>query len=162
MAKKRSHSPETDLDKTDQLPILDSTQFDQDVEDDAAPPDQTVVLPGLPLDFVRPSGVDLPSLAESVRSVEQRISRQNAEFESLTRAYERARDAESALGQRANALAVDLAAARTELESEQARSRELDRVLSDRSGSIETARSRVEEASEDRQHLDQVVRRLVR
>jgi predicted nucleic acid-binding Zn-ribbon protein len=93
------------------------------------------------LDFVRPSGVDLPSLAESVRSVEQRISRQNAEFESLTRAYERARDAESALGQRANALAVDLAAARTELESEQARSRELDRVLSDRSGSIEIARA---------------------
>jgi predicted nucleic acid-binding Zn-ribbon protein len=141
MAKKRSHSPETDLDKTDQLPILDSTQFDQDVEDDAVPPDQTVVLPGPPLDFVRPSGVDLPSLAESVRSVEQRISRQNAEFESLTRAYERARDAESALGQRANALAVDLAAARTELESEQARSRELDRVLSDRSGSIEIARA---------------------
>jgi chromosome segregation ATPase len=146
MAKKRSHSAETDLDKTDQLPILDSTQFDQDVEDDAVPPDQTVVLPGPLLDFVRPSGVDLPSLAESVRSVEQRISRQNAEFESLTRAYERARDAESALGQRANALAVDLAAARTALESEQARSRELDRVLSDRSGSIETARSRVEEA----------------
>jgi chromosome segregation ATPase len=146
MAKKHSHSPETDLDKTDRLPILDSTQFDQDVEDDAAPPDHTAVLPSPPLDFVRPSGVDLPSLAESVRSVEERISRQNAEFEALTRAYERARDAESALGQRANALAVDLAAARAALESEQARSRELDRVLSDRSGSIETARSRVEEA----------------
>ena len=146
MAKKRSHSPETDLDKTDRLPILDSTQFDQDVADDAVPQDHTTVLPGPPLDFVRPSGVDLPSLAETVRSVEERISRQNAEFEALTRAYDRARDAESTVGQRANALAVDLAAARAALESEQARSRELDRVLSDRSGSIETARSRVEEA----------------
>jgi chromosome segregation ATPase len=154
MAKKHVHSPEADLDKTDRLPILESSQLDQDVEDDAVPPDHTAVLPGLPLvstpstqsDFVRPSGVDLPSLAESVRSVEERITRQNAEFEALTRAYERARDAESAVGQRANALAVDLAAARTALESEQARSRELDRVMSDKSGSIETARSRVEEA----------------
>ena len=43
-----------------------------------------------PADFVRPLGVDLPSLAESVRSVEERIARQNAEYEALTRSYERA------------------------------------------------------------------------
>ncbi len=105
-----------------------------------------VAASSVPADFVRPSGVDLPSLAESVRSVEERIARQNAEFEALTRAYERARDAESASIARANALAVDLAAARAALESEQSRSRELDRTLADRTGSIETARSRVEEA----------------
>ena len=63
-------------------------------------------------DFVRPAGVDLPSLAESVRSVEERISRQHAEYEALTRAYERARDAESDAAARASALAVDLAASR--------------------------------------------------
>ena len=70
-------------------------------------------------DFVRPSAVDLPSLAESVRSVEERIARQNAEYEALSRAYERAREAEAAAVARANALAADLAAARAALEAEQ-------------------------------------------
>jgi hypothetical protein len=155
MATEQTHSPETDLDKTDRLPILDATLFDHDVEDDdAVRMDSTTVMPSFPVaatpgaatEFVRPSGVDLPSLAESVRSVEERIARQNAEYEALTRAYERARDAESASGQRANALAVDLAAARAALEAEQHRSREMDRTLADRSGSMEAARSRVEEA----------------
>jgi chromosome segregation ATPase len=151
MAKKHSSSPESDLDKTDRLPILAETLVDHEVVDNAV--DHTVVLPGpvvaapgMPTDFVRPSSVDLPSLAESVRSVEERIARQNADYEALTRAYERARDAESAAVARATALAVDLAAARTALESEQNRSREMDRVLTDRSGSVEAARSRVEEA----------------
>jgi FHA domain len=90
--------------------------------------DRTASLPSLPLaaargvapDFVRPSGVDLPSLAESVRSVEERIARQNAEFEALTRAYERSRDAELASVARANALAADLASARTALSTHDA------------------------------------------
>jgi chromosome segregation ATPase len=145
MAMEHSHSPEDDLDKTDRLPILEGAAFDQDVEDDAVPMDRTAVLdravwdrtaaldrtaslPALPLaaarsatpDFVRPSGVDLPSLAESVRSVEERIARQSAEFEALTRAYERSRDAESASGQRANALAADLESARTALSTHDA------------------------------------------
>ena len=70
------------------------------------------MLPGLPLaaaravpaDFVRPSSVDLPSLAESVRSVEERIARQSAEYEALNRAYEHSREAELASVARANAL----------------------------------------------------------
>jgi chromosome segregation ATPase len=155
MATEQSHSAETDLDKTDRLPILDGSLFDHDVEDDAVPMDHTAVLPGFPLaaasypaetEFVRPPGVDLPSLAESVRSVEERIARQNAEYESLARAYERARDVEAASVARASALAVDLAAARAALESEQNRSREMDRTLADRSSLVETARTRVEEA----------------
>src|ERR1700733_11515714 len=75
MAKEHSHSPEIDLDKTDRLPILDSALFDHDVEDDAVPMDRTAILTGpapapagSASDFVRPSGIDLPSLAESVRS----------------------------------------------------------------------------------------------
>jgi chromosome segregation ATPase len=123
-----SHSTDEDLDKTDRLPILEGTIFDQDVEDDAVPMDRTAVLPGLPLaaarstppDFVRSSGVDLPSLAESVRSVEERIARQSAEYEALTRAYERSRDAELASVARANALAADLASARTTLSTHDA------------------------------------------
>jgi chromosome segregation ATPase len=153
MAKEESLPPEMDLERTDRLPILTDVVFDHDVLDDAVPLDRTAVSPGPPSpaaagipDLVRASGVDLPSLAESVRSVEERISRQHAEFEALTRAYERSRDAESASGQRANALAVDLAAARAALESEKGRARELDRALADRSGALEAARSRVEEA----------------
>jgi chromosome segregation ATPase len=153
MAKEHSQSPEIDLDRTDRLPILDGTLFDHDVEDDAVPLDRTAVLAGPPAaapsspgDFVRPSAVDLPSLAESVRSVEERISRQNAEYEALTRAYERSRDSETAATARAGALAADLAAARSALESEHGRLRELERVLADRSEATETARARVQEA----------------
>jgi len=109
MAKEHSQSPEIDLDRTDRLPILDGTLFDQDVADDAVPLDHTAVLAGpqaaaalnFPTDFVRPSGVDLPSLAESVRSVEERIARQNAEYDALNRAYERLRDTEAAAAARA-------------------------------------------------------------
>jgi chromosome segregation ATPase len=120
MAREPSHTPDVDLDKTDQLPILEGAAFDEDIQDDAVPIDRTAVLPGFvpPVaqpDFVRPSAIDLPSLAESVREVEERIARQNAEFEALTRAYERARDAEGAQGQRADALAADLAEARAAL-----------------------------------------------
>ena len=153
MAKEHSHSPETDLDKTDELPILKDIVFDLDVEEEAAPLDRTAVLQGPPLrgpggaaEFARPPGVDLPSLAETVRSVEERFSRQYAEHEALNRAYERARDAEAASVARANALAVDLAAARAALESEQVRSRELERAMADRAAAAEAARSRVEEA----------------
>jgi chromosome segregation ATPase len=154
MAKEHSQSPDMDLDRTDRLPVLQGVQFDQDVEDDAVPLDHTAVLaapsltaaPSLPTEFVRPSGIDLPSLAESVRSVEERISRQNAEYEALTRAYERSRDAEAAATARAGALAADLASARSTLESELGRVRELERTLADRGSAVETARSRVEEA----------------
>jgi chromosome segregation ATPase len=153
MAKEHSQSPEIDLDKTDRLPILDGTLFDHDVEDDAVPLDRTAVLagppaaaPSSPADFVRPSAIDLPSLAESVRSVEERISRQNAEHEALTRAYERSRDSETAATARAGALAADLVAARSALESEHGRLRELERALADRGEATETARARVEEA----------------
>jgi len=152
MTTDHGHSPEIDLDKTDRLPILEGAEFADDVGDDAVPMDHTAVLPvpppraaGVP-DFVRAAGVDLPSLAESVRSVEERISRQQTEYEALTRAYERARDAESDATARAAALAADLAAARAALEAEQSRSRELDRALTDRAGAVESARSRVEEA----------------
>src|SRR5882762_7785337 len=101
MPTEHDHSPDIDLDKTDRLPILEGAEFADDVGDDAVPMDRTAVLQG-PLaagvkDFVRPAGVDLPSLAESVRSVEERISRQHAEYESLTRAMaERAGAVESA------------------------------------------------------------------
>ncbi|HEV7611035.1 MAG TPA: FHA domain-containing protein [Steroidobacteraceae bacterium] len=148
------HTPEPDLDKTDRLPVLQGTIVAPDVADDAVPLDHTAVLPAdsfTPVPaaqsgFVRAASVDLPSLAESVRSVEERIDRQHAEYEVLTRAYERAREAESTLGKRANALAADLATARTAIESEKGRSRELERVLGERNSALETVRARVGDA----------------
>ncbi len=152
MAKEYVQSPEVDLDKTDRLPILEGAQFDHDVEDDAVVMDHTANMlalqptaAGMP-EFVRTSAVDLPSLAESVRSVEERIARQNAEYEALSRAYEKSLEAESSLAKRADALAGDLAASRTSLESEQARTRELDKLLADRTDAVQSARARIEEA----------------
>src|SRR5271170_5627908 len=112
MANEHSLSTHPDIDQTDRLAILNEAQFDIDVEDDAAPMDATEVLPDQTLlsiadtqpNFVRPPGVDLPSLAESVRSVEERITRQNADYEALTRAYVRMQESEAASTARANAL----------------------------------------------------------
>jgi len=161
MAKEPGHSPESDLDRTDRLPIIEGAEFDHDVADDAVPLDHTAVLPGtsivappgMQMDFVRPSSLDLPSLAESVRSVEERIARQSAEYEALRRAFERAQDAEAALGERARALSIDLAGVRTALESEQSRSRELDRTVADRGHAVDAARLRVEETLRESERL---------
>ena len=78
--------------------------------------------------------------------MEERIARQNAEYEALTRAHERAREAETTAVARAHALAVDLASVRSALESEQTRAREMDRTLAERSAAMEAARVRAEDA----------------
>src|ERR1700721_3125230 len=113
MAVENGQPQEIDLDKTDRLPILEGVLFDDDVADDAVRMDRA---PSAPLltsapqsDFVRPSAIDLPSLAESVRAVEERIARQNAEYEALTRSYERVRESETAAASRAGTLERDLA-----------------------------------------------------
>jgi len=61
MAKEHSHSPETDLDKTDELPILKDIVFDLDVEEEAAPLDRTAVLQGPPLRGPRRRGRICPA-----------------------------------------------------------------------------------------------------
>jgi chromosome segregation ATPase len=141
MAAKKIQSPEVDLDRTDQLPILEGVRFDPDVEDDAVRMEHAAAeeLPSSATtgEFIRPSSVDLPSLAESVRSIELRIERQNAEYEALSRSYERAREAEAAATARASALEKDLAAARSALESEQARSRDIEKTLAERAASVD-------------------------
>jgi chromosome segregation ATPase len=156
MAREQIFSTEADLERTDRLPMVEGTVVDHDVADDAVRLDyvaDVLAVPSLatnsPPEFLRSPAVDLPSLAESVRSVEERIARQNAEYEALTRSYERARDAESATVARANALAADLAAARAALEAEQARTREIDKALAERIAATEAARARVEEAQRE-------------
>ena len=145
MALDKGQSQEVDLDRTDRLPILAGSAFDMDVEDGAVPMDHTAVLPHLKSEFPRASGVDLPSLAESVRSVEERIARQNSEYEALSRSFEKARDGETAAVSRSHELAADLTALRATLEAEQARSRGIEKSLHDKNAVAEASRARVEE-----------------
>ena len=146
MAVENGQSQEMDLDKTDRLPILEGVLFDEDVADDAVRMDRAAPSSS---NFVRPPSIDLPSLAESVRSVEERIARQNSEYEALTRSYERAREAETAAAGRAGTLERDLAAARAALEAECARSREFEKSALERGAALEAARSRADEAAND-------------
>jgi chromosome segregation ATPase len=146
MAVENGQSQEMDLDKTDRLPILEGVLFDEDVTDDAVRMDRAAPAGS---GFVRPSSIDLPSLAESVRTVEERIARQNAENEALTRSYERTRDAETAALARAETLERDLAAARAVLEAEQVRSREFEKSSTEKGAAMDAARARAEEAARD-------------
>jgi chromosome segregation ATPase len=146
MAVENGQPQEMDLDKTDRLPILEGVLFDEDVADDAVRMDRAAPSGS---NFVRPSSIDLPSLAESVRSVEERIARQNAEYEALTHSYERARDAETAAAGRARTLERDLAAARAALEAECDRSREFEKSSLERGAALDAARSRADEAASD-------------
>jgi chromosome segregation ATPase len=146
MAVDKGQPQDVDLDRTDRLPILDGTLFDEDVEDDAVRLDYSPLVPSVRSEFPRSSAVDLPSLAESVRSVEERIARQHAEYEALKQSYEKARDAEAVASSRSHALAADLAEV---LESERARSREIVKTLAEKNAAAEAARLRIEQILRD-------------
>jgi chromosome segregation ATPase len=116
-----SQSQDVDLDRTDKLPILEGVSFDEDVADDAVRLDYSPVANSVKSEFRRPSSADLPSIAESVRSVEERIARRNADYEALTRSHEKARTAEAEAALRAASLASDLTAARAAADLAQGR-----------------------------------------
>ena len=161
MAIDKTQSQEIDLDRTDRLPILEGVAFEEDVADDSVhlddeAPAQSAGIPAVPLpalhppatDFTR-SGMDLPSLAESVRSVEERIARQSADYEALNRLYEKARDAQLAAGTRADSLAMELSTANSALAVEQHRTREMERALSEGTAATDASRARAEESSRE-------------
>jgi chromosome segregation ATPase len=158
MALKRSQPQEVDLERTDRLPILEGAQFDAEFEDDSIRMDHPAAVaeasPALNGDaageFVRPSPVDLPSLAESVRSVEVRIERQTAEYESLRRSYERVQEAEAAATARATVLEKDLAEVQGVLEAQLARSREIEKTLADKAASIDATALQVHKSLDER------------
>jgi chromosome segregation ATPase len=158
MAVENGQPQEMDLDKTDRLPILRGVMFDEDVADDAVRLDRTAAPGGS--DFIRPSSIDLPSLAESVRTVEERIARQNAEFEALTRSYERARDAETAAFARASTMERDLAAARAALEAECVRSRDFEKSSLEKGAALDAARSKTEESGRESERHQSEARNL--
>ena len=165
-----SQSQESDLDRTDRLPILEGVTIEEDVEDDSvrmdlsppapfafSPPSQAPHPPAP--DFTRP-GMDLPSLAESMRSVEDRIARQSADYEALTRLYEKARDGQLAAGTRADALASELSALQSVLAVEKHRSREMERALAEGSAAAEASRTRAEESSREAERYQSEARTL--
>jgi chromosome segregation ATPase len=166
MAVEHGQSQEVDLDKTDKLPILEGVLLDADIADDAVrmdrppPLSKAFVTSGAQSDFVRPSSIDLPSLAESVRSVEERIARQNAEYENLLRSFERVRDAEEAAAARLGSLDNDLATTRSALEAELARSRDFEKALVEKNATIDSARARAEEISRESERYQTEARTL--
>ncbi len=120
-------------------PIPEPAQQDAD---SAAP----VAVPAAPLAAVEEDAELVRSLSEKVHAAEERIAGQNADYEELTRAYERARDAGSAAAARAIAIEADLTAARSAVESERNRAREMGKALAERNTSAEAERSRSDAA----------------
>src|ERR1700722_239164 len=165
MAGDKSHSQERELDRTDKLPILEGISIDEDVEDDSVRLEYTAAMPGTsvvtapPPDY-RSSALDLPSLAESVRSVEERIARQNADYEALNRLYEKARDAQLAAGTRADAMASELGTAHSALAVEQHRVRELQAAVAETNAAAEQTRTRAEEAMRESERAQSEARTL--
>jgi chromosome segregation ATPase len=175
MAIEQNQNQELDLEKTDRLPVL-TADYDPDFADDAVRMDGSpgmnavarlnsldttaerpalsegfinapaLASSNLSSDFIRPSPVDLPSLAETLRAVEERIAHQQAEYEVLSRSFARARDSEEAAKLRAGELDADLSAVRELLEAEQARTREQEKNLTERAAVMEAARNRADEA----------------
>jgi predicted nucleic acid-binding Zn-ribbon protein len=165
MAFDKGQPKDIDLDSTDRLPILEGVSIDEDVEDDATRLEFSATMPGTSIvttaapDY-RPGGLDLPSLAESVRSVEERFARQNADYEALNRLYERARDAQLAAGTRADALASELGAAHSSFAVEQHRVRELQAAVAEKNAAAEQARARAEEAMRESERAQGEARTL--
>jgi DNA repair exonuclease SbcCD ATPase subunit len=160
----KTQSKEVDLDRTDKLPIL-KIAVEEEIEDDSVrlehSQSNTAVIPAVGTDLrVTSTGVDLPSLAESVRSVEERIARQNADYDALNRLYEKTRDAQLAAGTRADELTTQLSAAQSALAVEQHRIREMQRSVSEANSSTEQIRVRVEEALRDSERAQTEARTL--
>jgi chromosome segregation ATPase len=150
MALEKTQPQEVDLERTDRLPILDGTMVDEDVEDDAVRLDYSPAVPSV---------ADLASRTESVRSVEGRSAGENTEPDALKQAYDKARGAEPVVA-RAQAPAADFAGQRAMLESEQARSRELERALAENTVAAEAARVRFEETLRDAERYQNESRTL--
>lgn len=136
----RFEQPE--LDQTDKLPVLDVAAYeaglDETKRDEAKSAEPTSAL---------------PSLTESVRSVEEKIARQNAQQESLRRDLDRARAAASAAETRSDALLSELGTLRALLDTERERAQHRDQALEASNGAAERARAHSEQAIREAERL---------
>ena len=106
---------------------------------------------------LRASELDLSVLAKHLRSVDERPPPRSPALEALTRSYERAREGESAAAERATALTADLEAARSALQAEQRKAREIGQALAQSVAAAEAAR---DEALRESQHSRAELRTL--
>jgi sulfatase modifying factor 1 len=82
---------------------------------------------------------------DNVRALQEQVARQTADYENLSRAYERTKDAQTAASERVTALAGALATATRSLEAEQNKTREYAKAVAERSASADAHQARGEE-----------------
>lgn len=133
MVEEANTSEAADPDRTDTLPVLDVAQA------------KSV--------FERPARLDLPRLDQTVRSVEERIERQAAEYAALVHSFERVQESEATAVARVNELAAEIVTLRDALEAERQRDRDTERALFEKNTALELARARLEEAQREAQRL---------
>ncbi|HMD73034.1 MAG TPA: hypothetical protein VKG05_04170, partial [Steroidobacteraceae bacterium] len=150
MSKESGQTEDSESEQTDTLPALDA---------DGTPLDRIAALAVKPT-LIRGAAFDLPRLDETVRSVEERIARQDAELATLTRRLERAQEAEATAAMRAESIASELGELRAVLEAERERSREIERALFEKSASLELGRARTEDAARESLRLSEEARIL--
>jgi len=143
--------------------VSEARMIEEPIPSESADPDRTDTLPVLDVAlaksaFERPARLDLPRLDETVRSVEERIERQSAEYAALAHSFERVQESEAAAVARANALAAEVVALRDALEAERQRDRDTERALFEKNTALELARARLEEAQREAQRLGEEAR----
>jgi chromosome segregation ATPase len=160
MPQEFNQEPDYDLDKTDKLPVLNLAGADLDVTVDAAPLVHPATDSTIKTAFARPAHFDQPLFAETVRTVEERIERHNADYQALSHAYERSMDTEAAAAARANALAAELLELRAKLEAEQSRADELGQTVAASTTAVQLARARIEDLARETERQQEETRSL--
>lgn len=150
MSNESGQPEDSDSEMTDTLPALSA---------DGTPLDRLAPVALKPA-LIRGAAFDLPRLDETVRSVEERIARQDAELAVLARRLERAQENEAAAAMRAEALASEFGELRAALDTERERSREIERALFEKSASVELGRARIEDAARESLRINEEARTL--
>jgi chromosome segregation ATPase len=152
--------PETDLEKTDTLPVLTIVARDADVGDDAEPLDPETIRRLTAKAAVRPAGLQRPPPGEVLRSLEQRIARLDGEYRAVLRHWDRAKEGEAAAVARLKTLTAESSALSATLETHQTRVRELEAMVADKANSVDLSRTRAEEAMRESTRLHEEARTL--
>jgi pSer/pThr/pTyr-binding forkhead associated (FHA) protein len=147
MAQEPQIGAEEDPDKTDTLPALAGPAAPRHAEEGG---------------LLRGGRLDLPKLAAKMRSVEEHVARQAAEYTALSNKLERVQDSEAAAVARATALAVELTSVRAAFEAERDRNRESERALYEKIAGNERARVRIEERPAQTAALEERIAALTR
>jgi chromosome segregation ATPase len=141
-----------DPDKTDTLPALSGA-----AKREESAPATKMLSASAEAGFARGGRLDLPKLAAKMRSVEERVARQAADYAALAHKLERSQESETAAVARANALADELTAVRAAFETERTRNRESERQLFQKVAGSELARARREEGPRETTHLKEAL-----